>query len=126
MTHLGWVRDLPGDTCSCKAQLGKTITWKLLSWKVRNEMGKNEVRKILFKLSNFAFYPTALSNYIYPPTRLWTCKKSKRTQMENFTNSLTKKLSRALREAAVAEAPLLKNFSSRVQGKIFPFSDLAV
>ena len=33
---------------------------------------------------------------------------------------------RKLREVAVDEAPLLKKFSSKVQGKIFPFSYLTI
>ena len=67
--------------------VGKTRSWKLLSWKARNEIGKNKVGKfepklenfpILIgtfqvkwklpnlKVSNFEFFPIALSNYMYP------------------------------------------------------------
>ena len=89
-----------GDTCNWKGQLEKTRNWKLLSWKVRIEIGKNEVGKfepkflitlyciekfpttirtfqLKWKFSNskllnlknsyFSFFPTPLSNYMYPP-----------------------------------------------------------
>ena len=41
------------DTCSWKGQLEKTRNWKLLSRKVRDEIGKNEAGKFEPKLENF-------------------------------------------------------------------------
>ena len=40
------------DTCSWKGQLEKTRSWKDLSWKVRYEIGKNEVGKFAAKLES--------------------------------------------------------------------------
>ena len=39
------IRGALGDTCSWKGQLGETRNWKILSWTVRQEIEKNEVRK---------------------------------------------------------------------------------
>ena len=41
------------DTCSWKGQLEKTRIWKVLSWKVRHEIKKNEVEKFGLKLESF-------------------------------------------------------------------------
>ena len=41
-----------GDACSWKGYLERTRSWKNLSWKVRNEIGKNEVRKLGLKLES--------------------------------------------------------------------------
>ena len=43
--------------------VGKTRSWKFLSEKVRDEIGKNEVGKFEPKLEKFL---TALSNYMHP------------------------------------------------------------
>ena len=40
------------DTCSWKGQLEKTRSWKVLSWKVRLEIEKNEVGKLGPKLES--------------------------------------------------------------------------
>ena len=42
-----------GDTCTWKEQLEKTRNWNLLSWKVRNQIRKNEVGKFACTLSNY-------------------------------------------------------------------------
>ena len=34
------------DTCSSKGQLEKMRNWKVFCWKVRDEIGKNEVGKL--------------------------------------------------------------------------------
>ena len=40
------------DMFSCKEQLERTRSWKVLSWKVRNEIGKIEIEKFGPKLES--------------------------------------------------------------------------
>ena len=40
------------NTCSWKGQLKRRKTWKVLSWKVQNEIGKIEVGKVEPKLES--------------------------------------------------------------------------
>ena len=40
------------DTCSWKGQLERTRSWKIISWKVQNEIGKIEVGKFEPKLES--------------------------------------------------------------------------
>ena len=54
---LGW------DRCSWKGQLEKTRKWKVLSWKVRNEIGKIEVGEFAAKLESSSQLP-------FPTTRI--------------------------------------------------------
>ena len=42
--------DIGGDTLSWKRQFKKIRSWKVLNWKVRYEIGENEVGKFGLKL----------------------------------------------------------------------------
>ena len=49
--HFG-LNQFKRDTCGWKGQLDKTRSWKVLSWKVRHEIVKNEVEKFAPKLES--------------------------------------------------------------------------
>ena len=58
-----WSQFQKYQTCYWKGQVEKMTSWKLLSWKVCNEIGKNEVWRFKPILENFWFLNICI-NYI--------------------------------------------------------------
>ena len=50
--------------CSWKGQLEKPSSSKLLSWKVRDEIGKNEVGKFLIIYDCIKKFPTSIGTFL--------------------------------------------------------------